>query len=461
VDPTAAAIVAFQNVFRDFRRDPQARVLRVRADAKELPIISRVLRAEEWRPDNSSPFVIFEQAFTREEEAFEAMRQALREHYRVLERALGEEGRPIPSVEPLRLMQEFRSDPLLAIAEEMRCFAAGTGAVLEAPVFCFLPVKVDAVERWELALLRLVPFISRLKAHMVVTDDPVSDRLDVALRRLGDAYESTTFSVNDADAHEAVGRILAALDSGGPIVLGVMPDVDPPPRADKLQSSPEEVQAALTAAGAPPVLTAAQGAELRRHVLAAARAAGVGRTAEAIEEQQLAIDVCGAAGVDLEGSLMTILLASYQLAAGATTDAVESYERAAEHARAVEAWPQVAQAYLALGFVLLQDGQVDAAATTYEQAAGAASHAGAPLLRIEAARMAGECWRRAGLTDRAIVCWRAGVSTGRTASDAEIRLSSLLDMADALLALLREQGRDPEAAEVEREIAELGARFVA
>jgi hypothetical protein len=458
VDPVASAIRAFQEAFREFRRDAKARVLRVATTSNDLPALSKLLRAEEWRADNSSPFLILEAAIGAIHETLPGFGAAIREHHELVRRGLADDG---VTIEPFSPQFPLPADLLGRLIEDVAEFRRKTAPPLAPPLVIFLPIKVDRPDEWHDALFRLLGPLIEQDVRVVFADMSNDPAVPDGLRPLGPLYDETTFIVDEAAAQASAKGALAAATSRNGTRWVVGPAVEPPPRPSRAQPTEEQVKAAMAAAGLPPVLTQSQGELLRGHVMRAADAVGAANARIALEEQSQAVALCRGAGVALETVLMTMLLASYQYQFGLKDDAEATYRAASALAAESNAWAQAAQAQMALGYILLGSGRGVDAAATYAEAVAAAERADASLLFLESARMAGKCWLDAGNTDQAARVWRTAVDRGKEMSAHEIRSSTLLDIADSLTSLLRDRGETADAEAVEQTVRVINQKFEA
>jgi tetratricopeptide (TPR) repeat protein len=459
VDPIAGAIRAFQEAFREFRRDRRARVLRITTTSKDIPALSKLLRAEEWRADNSSPFLILETAIGAIDEALPAFGAAIREHYELVRRGLADDG---VTVEPFSAQFPLPADLIGGVVNDVAEFRRKVAPPLAPPLVFFVPVKVDRPAEWHDVFLRLLGPLIDLDVRVIVADMSNDPALQDALRPLGPLYDETSFVVDEAAADAAAkGALAAATSRNGATHWVVGPAAEPPPRPSRPQPTEEQVKAAVAAAGLPPVLTQSQGELLRGHVMRAADAVGAGNARIALEEQSQAVALCRGAGVMLETVLMTMLLASYQYQFGLRDDAEATYRAASALATESNAWAQAAQAQMALGYILLGSGRGVDAAATYTEAVAAAERADASLLFLESARMAGKCWIDSGEPEQAARVWRTAVEKGKEMTALEIRSSTLLQIADSLTALLRNQGATADAEAVEQTIGVINRKFEA
>ncbi|MDI6791920.1 MAG: hypothetical protein QME81_03505 [bacterium] len=464
MDPISKEITNFREHLRDFRQDPEARVLRVLTEPTQVGTLTKALRAEEWQPDNRCPFLVFDTAYPAKESPFEAMCTSLREHYALLCEGVAEENIELSELDVSLTGEE---EPDLVFALHIQEFYSRIREHFDGLLVCWLPTRIDDKRGWQKSVTKLLNFPFEPFIRFVIADEDKKS-LEKAFKNLDSAVITTTFSVDEKTVLEYFKKIMG---SGGsedkespPSIAGApagaaRPDVPPPPRlVGPRQPTEEEIRAAIEAGGQP-VLTPGEGKRLRKLIFDAAVAIGEGRHDDAIQFQTMACDLCHEAGVHLEEVLMIMVLASYYQQAGQLIRTGEEYRRAAALAEETEAYPQVAQAYMALGYLYLMEKNYSPAAAEYEKAAEAAEKAEAAMLRIEALRMAGTCHLQIKDSDQAERCWRAALEAGETSTPDELRLSSFMDVATALIDLLKRRGLKEQARSVEQLIMEAGEKL--
>ena len=457
MDPITIAMKQFQEDFREFRDNPEARVLRIVMESKDVGSVQKILRGEEWAPENTSPFLIFDRAFMGEDETFEAMNRVVLEHYELLKKSFEKEGTPLPDFGHIAL----NSDPVVMFTHHIQRFAECTKKVLDPPFLCWLPTDIRNDLEFQKAAVRLIAMITVEELRFVFADEKQKEKLAEPLKDLKEKLVSIPFEIDEEGLLDYFKKMMAPPSKGrvpGTLSGVAAPDVEPPARPGPKPPSDEEVKTAVKKMGLPPVLTVTQAKQLRHLVFEAAVATGEGKEAVAIARQSAACELCASAGVKLEEALMTMVLANCYLHFGREKETEEHYHRADELAGNIGAYPQMAQIRLALGYLLLKNKKVDEAAHLYEQAAFAAIVGGSFLLYLEALRMAGTCHLQQNRDESAYLCWQAAVEKGREASADEIRVSSYLDIAGALINYLRGHGLTEQAKSVEAIVQEVGKK---
>jgi len=457
MDPITAAVKQFQDDFREFKENPEALVLRVVMEPKNVGTLGKALRAEEWSLNNRNPFLIFDRAYTSEDETFEAMNRVVVEHYSLLQKSFEQDGNRLPDFGEASRDVE----PVAIFSDHLRRFVECTREVLDPPFVCWLPTDVQDDRGFQKAVVRLLKIVSDMKTRYVLADERGRERLAMPLSGLDKALVSVPFEIDEAELVAFFKKMMAPSSKGrfpGTLPGAAAPDVEPPARPGPKPPSDEEVKAVVKKMGLPPVLTVTQAEQLRHLVFEAAVATGEGKEAVAIAKQSAACELCASAGVKLEEALMTMVLANCYLHFGREKETEEHYHRADELAGNIGAYPQMAQIRLALGYLLLKNKKVDEAAHLYEQAAFAAIVGGSFLLYLEALRMAGTCHLQQNRDESAYLCWQAAVEKGREASADEIRVSSYLDIAGALINYLRGHGLTEQAKSVEAIVQEVGKK---
>jgi hypothetical protein len=457
MDPISAAVARFQADLRRFRANPKAQLLRVLVGAADLDALQAAIRLAEWAPSNRSPYLTFSAAWPRGEAPFAAMSASLRLQYDTL-RTQGDLG-PLPEFGDLH----DERGPSAVFARETHRFIECTHGRLDAPLLCWTPALVQDAAAYAHVMRGMIDYLTPMGSRILAVDEPEGRWLRDAAEERGDGVVTISFAVDQAAAKEHFRRLMLVAPAKGRArgtpPGSAAPDVEPPPRPGPRPPTEEQVRAAVAEAGLPPILTASEGEELRRLIFGAAAAAGEGREAEALGQQYAAYELCHTAGVRLEQSLMALVLASYLLQFRREEEAERWYGEAASRAEAVEAWPQVAQARLALGYLLLRQKRPLDAAASYEAGAAAAAKGGATLLFLETHRMAGRCHLQAQREPEAIRCWTAAVERGCGTPLGELRASSFPEIVDELRAALTRQGMRAERERVEELVAPVAAEL--
>ncbi|MFQ5570024.1 MAG: hypothetical protein ACE5G0_10140 [Rhodothermales bacterium] len=458
MDPITAAVTDFQAGFRAFRDNEEARVLRVIAGPEQAGMLTRLLRAEEWQPENRSPFLVFDTAYMQSNDAFASMSRVVREHYVLLQEAFEKEGRPLPDMGPVSGVPQ---DPENELVANIEAFTEGVCTELSTPLICWLPANMEDPDQWRRAVVRLFGLLWNKGFRFVVADDE-NEHLTQTLEEIKKEVDVVRFEIDEKEAQDYFKKLLGPASPGrapGTPSGSAAPDVAPPPRPGPNRPAEEHLRMAAEEAGLPPMLTMEQAEQLRQLVFEAATALGETNEYRALEKQQAACSLCAEAGVTLEEAVMTLLLANYLLQFGREREAEAQYHRAEELAGEAKALPQVAQARMALGYLLLKNKRLDEAAHIYEQAAAAAVVSQSHLLYFESLRMAGTCHLQAGRPYEAMLCWQGAVEKSRDVSPDEVRLSNFLDIAANLIELLRKNGLTEQARSVEALILEVGEQF--
>lgn len=460
MDPISKAVAAFQEDFRTFRDDSKARVLRIVAGPEHVRMLTQVLRAEEWHLANRSPFLVFDTAYVNETETFETMTRVVREHYAVLKEALVEQDTTLPD---FQLPAGTSPEPVDFLVSHVQAFTKGIEAVLDAPLVCWMPTNVEDPENWGQAVVRLFgPLWDQGYCFVVAGEE--NAYLAESFGKMGDQVAEVRFEIDEEETQNYFQKLMAQPSAGrapGTMPGAAAPDVAPPPRPGPPQPTDEEIRAVAEEMGLPPMLTPAQAEQLRLFVFEAAQGAGNKDEQLTLEKQKAACDLCAQAEVKLEHAMMTMLLANYLLQFGREAEAEAEFRQADELAGEAGALPQVAQARMALAYLLLKNNRLAEAADRYEQAAAAAAIGESNLLYIECLRMAGTCHLQAGRPHEAMLCWQAAVERGRDASTDEVRLSNFLDVSARLIELLRRNALHDQARSVEQLVSDLGEKMAA
>ncbi len=457
MDPINKEINRFQETFRDFRENTNARILHIITQPEQVNTIIKVLRAEEWQPENRHPFLIFNTDYTDDNTACDEMRMYLVEHYNLLRKGLEQE-----NVHISELNVNFKGEPYLVLAMHIQEFYKNVREVFDGLFACWLPASIGNRREWQKFITQLLKLPFDPNIRFVIADDG-NDQLEKEFKKSNEILVTTSFYIDNKEAMNYFRELMSPEKNNiPPSVPGVpagaaRPDVAPPPRkVGPKQPTDEEIRSAIKATGSQPVLTPSESDKLRKLIFDAAIASGEGRINDAIRLQQSACRICHDANVVLEETLMTMVLATYYQQAKQKAEAIQQYKLAEALALKIEAYPQVTQIRMSLAYIYLMDKLNDMAGLEYEKAADSANKAGDAIMQIEALRMAGTCYLQNKDRQQAERCWRKALDIGKTADPAQIRLSTFMDVVSALIELLRKMKLKDQAQAVEVMVMQIG-----
>jgi tetratricopeptide (TPR) repeat protein len=461
MDPVTEAVQEFQQTFRDFKDNPELKVLRIVTQPNNAGTLAKILRGEEWAPDNQSPFLIFDRAFTTEGETFEAMSQSLIAHYKILQDGLKEQETILPDFN----MESIPGETSEIFSSHVVRFIECIQGQLKPPYLCWFASDVRDDAGYERAIANIIRYLYNHDVRFVFSDDDVNPLLAYIMKNLPQTHISVPFKINEEKLQEHFKKLLLTPPSKGraPGTLpgSAAPDVEPPPRPGPQPPTNEQVKKTLEEMGLPPVLTPEEAELLRLLVFEAAQALADGNQSIAINKQTAACQLCARASVKLEEAVMTMVLASYYLQFQREEEAEKYYYFADRFAGDAGAYAQMAQARMALGFLFMKQKRIEDAIHIYEQAAAAAVMGQVNLLYFESLRMAGSCHLQQKRVKEAYRCWRAAVAKAKNVSIDEIKVSSFMDIVSELIKLLKENGLVEHVKSIENLVVEIGEASVA
>lgn len=455
MDPITQAVEDLQTAARKFLAGDR-RVLIVTAAGDDVATVAKVLRGEEWQPDNQRPFLVLPTAYREPETCFEQLRLLIEEHYTQLRNGLAKDNiniDPLPSVNGL--------EPYPGLVKTLIAFAEQLPGILKAPVFAWLPTETTA--HWSSAVLALWQALAAQDWRFVVSAKDAKTLVD-PLHHMDWQASVHHFDIDQNAVGDHMEKLMAAPAKGrapGTMPGCAAPDVTPPPRPNATQVDAKTMAQAREAAELPASLTVEQGETLRRHVFLAARAAGKQDRDKTIQQQQAAVALCQQAQVGQEETLMTMVLANYHLQFSEEAEAETTYIQADALACREKAYPQLAQIRMALGYLQLRQKRALAAAETYEQAAWAGCLAESGMLTLESLRLAGLAYCQAKDRVAAAWCWQAGMDKALVMNPTERQLTQYRDLAARLIALYQQNGLHAKAEAVTRQLTAMEATTAA
>lgn len=414
-----------------FVRDPSCRLLHVGVGAVLRPAAVELVAAHEYRPENPSPFFVFEHDHTAAAPGWAARL----EHARAIHRARVRDTEPAlvdPTLAALAPAPSQGDDPT-RFALQLAQLLAAAPAHTHGLVVVMAPRVLAARQQWRLTLELLIRGAGLEPVRWIVLEPEPAEPAS-HLPRLGSAARHIDLRVRDDDALAELERLATGRQLPGP------KGVTPPERPD-VSPGPDEVGERRLA--------------LAQHVLCAALAAARGQHAEAVAAQRRARELCDASGWHDESVTMELTLGGHLIAAGALREAEIAFLRAIQAARKQHHAEKTAVAGFALGATRALRGEPHTALVAYAEAAVAAEDGGSPWLAIEGYRLAGDSARDLRMDAQAIAFHGRAVRLGESA-DLDASRSSAAAAARSLADTCRRRGLEAQAEALDAKAAALG-----
>jgi tetratricopeptide (TPR) repeat protein len=453
---------AFERLAEDlswFVTSPEIRVLHIAAGEDERPIALDQVRLTEAHACNRSPFFVLEDAYTRDEPGWLFRAFRVREIHELRRERMAEEGYALGELGNLATAPP---DAPAALAQVLgqALVAQKTVPELEGLVLVLAPALLEKPKQFvsELQMLLDLAALRRVRAIVLECGDSAADALVAAFGpsamsvrcvagdgRGGPAKEGSTMQAQLAAAAAAPPGASPEMLAG---FAGPKDVVAPTRHGQPPRDAPAslEVQELLARELGPEVaLVGAAGRALQTRVFAAAAAMQRQRFADAIRLQTAARDQCLAMGMVRLGCILEITLGTYLLHAGDAPRARETLEASARRATEGRTPDVAAQAHLALAAVLALLREPRESAAHY-RLAGDAAAPDAPLLAVEAYRLAGQMALRAGDEEMAVQCWQTALAAAGALPPPGAKASSAALTARSLARVLRDRGAAAGAA---------------
>lgn len=442
----AAPVRELAESLKWFVRAREVRCLHATVETDLRKAALTLVAAQEMHPENRAPFFVLEEPFTRADEGWSARVERLRAHHETRRAAFEKEGVTLAAL------------PAQSLTEGPAGFAAQLQQLLatkvewnEGLVIALAPTQVDDPARWSALVEQLVKAPALGEVRWVAIDLDTAT-LGAWVDDLGPRAMRVRSAVDAAAAQREFGRMLDAIEGApenvsGPARTGAAwpKGVVPPSRPEYPLASPAELEAVLAAAGVTVPAAAKLAPALAVKVLRASQAMRQRRDDEAIRFQREARDLCFAHGMERDGVVMELILASFLVPMERRREAIDVYRQAASRAEARAFGDLSAQAHLAMGALHLLDRRRDDAYVAYHTAATRAEEADLKILAIEAWRMAGETRADVSDTAGATACWQRALAVADAAEPPEAKASSAGEVAARLAAACRAQGLDAQA----------------
>ncbi|WP_338865645.1 tetratricopeptide repeat protein [Myxococcus stipitatus] len=437
-----------------FARARELKLLVIHTSGDLRSTLLKLLPTLELHYDNRSPWVILEDPHTAQDDGWAARTNRLAAAWESRRQQLTEEGLQVPAIVgpggPGGAASNSSGRPGRAPSAEERLAGFGrlAAAVLRALppprqglVLVLAPTVVEDMSSLEEELARVwaspelksCRFVLLLDADVPIPKMLLKDQGTSAL--LSECLVDSQRQDQDLEAMLAQESYLA-----GP--KGVTPPrrIDDPP-----EMPPAEREAALRAVGINPAFLA-DAPKLRTLVFGAALAMKQGRGPDAIRLQREAKDLAERLDLHQVRVICQIALASYLSGLGQREKALRELEEAAACSEAHSLLEQASQSYLAMGLVHALGKRPPEAVKAYSQAAKAATAANAPLLAIEAWRLAGQIALQSGAEPQAVSCFNQAIGIAQGSEPRQVQLSSAPEAARKLATLCRERGLAAQAA---------------
>src|SRR5574344_1405839 len=120
MDPLSASLEKFQKQFKKFKVNPGKRILCILAESQHFETLEKLIRAEEWQPDNRSPFIILHTPYLdNQDEAAEEMCKQIRTHFEMIQKESLNDGVTLP---PLTIKKADHKIPIDPVIEHIVAF---------------------------------------------------------------------------------------------------------------------------------------------------------------------------------------------------------------------------------------------------------------------------------------------------------------------------------------------------
>lgn len=422
----ADAVVPLVDELTLFVREPSCRLLHVGVAAGLRPAAVELVAAHEYRPENPSPFFIFEHDHTAVTPGWAARLG----HARAIHEARRRDADPpLVALPP----EPSQGDAPTRFALQLAQLLAATPPHTHGLVVVLAPGVLAARRQWHAALDLLIRGRGLEHVRWIVLEPDPAD-LGPLAPLAGSAAKHLDVRVREDDALAELERLATGRPPPGPkgVAPPERPDVSPPP--DEAGNRRRE---------------------LAQQVLSAALAAARGHHAHAVAAQHRARELCDASGWHDESVTMELTLGGYLIATGAVREAEGAFLRAIEAAREQHRADKAAIAGFALGATRALGGEPHTALVAYAEAAVAAEDGGDPWLAIEGYRLAGDAALGLRMAAQAIAFLGRAVRLGESA-DLDASRSSGAQAARSLAQICRRRGLGMQADELDAKAQALG-----
>lgn len=350
------ALRALSDTLSWFVRARELRLLYIETTPALRSAVIQLCRSKELHPDNPSPFVLLEDAHTREGNGWNEGVLRLRAQYAQRASAMQKIGEHLPPLPPA----PSTNDGLKALALQLEQFLFARAPWHDGMVALMAPSRVELPQAYAQQLGSLLSMNELLPLRFIVID-PQPPALSGVLAHGGESVLRTSCAEDEKEARAELGAMMEAMAEAHPALSGparigaAWPSkgVLPPSRADWPHADPGSIDAQLLEEGVAEPLAGTVGRKLSQAVLMGARAMREQRLKEAVEYQELALRLCVEAKEERGAVIMELVLGAYWAAANEINKAYLSYESAGRRALGADLFELSAQADMARAALVL------------------------------------------------------------------------------------------------------------
>ena len=449
MDAILAPLERVHDALSWFDAASEQRVLYLQTSAAlRMPILQR-LAAGEGQGRRRSPVVVLEAGVDEDDDGWATRADELIEE-------LGAARGRAASAEPPLVIGSFAvpaagATPVASFARVLWTALTCVAPPLEGLLVVLAPVWVNDAAAW---VATLHPLLTRpeLAAARWVIVDPEDGPARAVAEALGPLAEVCDARIDPAASARDLAAMLSGMGAAPPgssaaRAAGMAGPREAPPRRIRQPPAPTPAQQAelMASVGLPAAFADADLMQrIRVGVLNAAEAMQAARAVDAVRLQREVRDLAAQAGLVRESVLFEIVLGTYALQGGAPAPALTAFDEAARRAVAASLPELAAQALLAKAGALLLARRPADAALAYAEA-GRLAREKAPVLAIEAYRMAGTLLLQLRQDQQAIAVWQQALDLAGASAPAVRAASTAAEVARALAAVCRGHGLRTQA----------------
>ncbi len=429
-----------------FARAHEVRLLHVSTSADLGAAALKLCVGQEYHADNHSLFLACEEPALAGSDSWYSRSQTLRKQYAAKQEALAKSGIVLGTLGAA----QKRTPPIIELAALLQEILQCLVEPIRGLVIVFAPTQVEPGAPFADDLRQLLQSPALTPVRFIVMERD-SSAARVLVDELGPQHALATEWHRDEAATLLDLRALVGPIPAAPTFTpeppkwqppGAGPDVEPPARKDAL---PPPSDAELTASGLNPAFVNGGAQLLQKLLLGGALAAKEGRHAEAIHLQRAAVSLCAGLGMVKAQLINTIALGAYFMAAQSPQEARETYEQAANEAKAQSMADEQAQATLALGMLDALEKRHQQALGRYLEAGDVAEAAGNHALAIESWRTAGQLAFGLNAPDAALQPWLRATNVAGALPPRDVKATSAAECARGVAVIFRGRGQTRDA----------------
>lgn len=440
-----------------FSRAHEVRLLIIRASDELRSSVLKLLPGFECHADNFSPWIIFEDAYTKENDGWIFRSNRLTEDWEIRRKAFAKEGIVLGEVTALNIEEEqdirtsilpmlgfnnHEIKPLDIFFHTVKLVLNAIQKPLDGLVVVLAPGIIEKPKKFFKEFSGLIDNHDIEQCRFIIV---INEQTPFPQDYIEKNNEYAMVCDCTIDQEQKSKDIKSIIESTGSDIGAWPQGVKPPKRINDIQSeSTDEMDKILKESGInPQYLDLAP--KIQKLVFGAAMAMSEGDADKGIKQQTEARDLAMKLEMHELTVILQITLANYLSACKLYNEALEHLQDAVSYSETHELPKAKSQAHLASGLLFGIVKQYDYASIEYVESARAAEIAKIEMLAIESWRLAGQMAMKARNRKDAIAYFKESIRVTQGTEADVVKMSSASEAARQLAKLLMKRGMVEQA----------------